>query len=145
MSPTKSLCMQGIVACMLLKAVTPALSLTLALSLIPTLIVALAQTLTPTLNLIPNLANTRRLSMQESWYEKLNRWDEALDAYERKYGATASNPRAPAHIDAALGRLRCLAALAEWNKLSNVARDEWRRVDPHVQARLMRGQAHLTL
>ena len=50
---------------------------------------------------------------------------EALDAYERKYGATASNPRAPAHIDAALGRLRCLAALAEWNKLSNVARDEW--------------------
>lgn len=77
---------------------------------------------------------------QESWYEKLNRWDEALDAYERKYAATASNPRAPAHIDAALGRLRCLAALAEWNKLSNVARDEWRRVDPHVQV----GGAYLT-
>ena len=76
--------------------------------------------------------------MQESWYEKLNRWDEALDAYERKYAATASNPRAPAHIDAALGRLRCLAALAEWNKLSNVARDEWRRVDPHVQVRAIR-------
>ena len=72
---------------------------------------------------------------QESWYEKLNRWDEALDAYERKYAATASNPRAPAHIDATLGRLRCLAALAEWNKLSNVARDEWRRNDPHVQVR----------
>jgi phosphatidylinositol kinase/protein kinase (PI-3 family) len=79
------------------------------------------------------MPHRRTAHVQESWYEKLNRWDEALDAYERKYAATASNPRAPAHIDAALGRLRCLAALAEWNKLSNVARDEWRRVDPHVQ------------
>ena len=26
-----------------------------------------------------------------------------------------------------------MAALAEWNKLSNLARDEWQRVDPHIQ------------
>ena len=85
--------------------------------------------------LVCKLTLFTRAEAQESWYEKLNRWDEALDAYERKYAATASNPRAPAHIDATLGRLRCLAALAEWNKLSNVARDEWRRNDPHVQVR----------
>lgn len=42
--------------------------------------------------------------MQESWYEKLNRWDEALEAYERKY--TASRPGTPAHIEASLGRCR---------------------------------------
>ena len=46
-------------------------------------------------------------ALQESWYEKLHRWDEAHEAYERKYVATASNPRSTAHIDAALGRLRC--------------------------------------
>ena len=41
---------------------------------------------------------------QESWYEKLNRWDEALEAYERKYHDAPIGT--PAHLDAALGRLR---------------------------------------
>ena len=41
---------------------------------------------------------------QESWYEKLNRWDEALEAYERKYHDAPHGT--PAHLDAALGRLR---------------------------------------
>ena len=41
---------------------------------------------------------------QESWYEKLNRWDEALEAYERKYHEAPIGT--PAHLDAALGRLR---------------------------------------
>jgi hypothetical protein len=26
--------------------------------------------------------------LQESWYEKLQRWDEALEAYEKKYRAS---------------------------------------------------------
>ena len=43
-------------------------------------------------------------ALQESWYEKLNRWDEALDAYERKYHDHPLGT--PAHLDAALGRLR---------------------------------------
>lgn len=42
-------------------------------------------------------------ALQESWYEKLNRWDEALEAYERKY---ASAQTAAARIDAILGRCR---------------------------------------
>ena len=40
---------------------------------------------------------------QESWYEKLNRWDEALEAYERKYRNAIGYA---AYMDAALGRLR---------------------------------------
>jgi hypothetical protein len=35
-------------------------------------------------------------------------------------------------VEAALGRLRCLAALAEWDRLSSLARQEWHRVDPQV-------------
>ena len=43
------------------------------------------------------------MGLQESWYEKLNRWEEALEAYERKYHSAVGSPT---HIDAALGRLR---------------------------------------
>ena len=46
---------------------------------------------------------------QESWYEKLNRWEEALEAYERKYHTSLGTP---AHMDAALGRLRCACCRA---------------------------------
>ena len=42
--------------------------------------------------------------VQESWYEKLNRWDEALEAYNRKYQETPLG--SPANLEAALGRLR---------------------------------------
>ena len=33
-----------------------------------------------------------------------------------------------------MGRLRCLAALAEWDRLSQLARQEWHRVDAQVTA-----------
>ena len=49
------------------------------------------------------LGECNSIILQESWYEKLNRWDEALEAYERKYrNATGTS----AYVDAALGRLR---------------------------------------
>ena len=44
-----------------------------------------------------------RSVVQESWYEKLNRWEEAYDAYERKYHKAHGTA---AYVDAALGRLR---------------------------------------
>ena len=48
--------------------------------------------------------------MQESWYEKLNRWDEALEAYNRKYQETPIG--SVANLEAALGRLRSAHCLA---------------------------------
>ncbi len=48
--------------------------------------------------------------MQESWYEKLNRWDEALEAYNRKYQETPLG--SPANLEAALGRLRWVSHLS---------------------------------
>ena len=45
------------------------------------------------------------MELKESWYEKLQRWEEALEAYERKYAA--SPPASPAHLEATLGRMRC--------------------------------------
>ncbi|DBA66640.1 TPA: hypothetical protein ACH3X2_002209 [Trebouxia sp. C0005] len=80
------------------------------------------------------------MELKESWYEKLNRWDEALEAYNRKYQETPLG--SPANLEAALGRLRCLGALAEWEVLSQECRAEWRRVEPHVKREMAPIAAH---
>lgn len=46
--------------------------------------------------------------IQETWYEKLHDWDNALTAYEKKIDAS------PDDISLTMGRLRCLEALGEW-------------------------------
>ena len=80
------------------------------------------------------------MELKESWYEKLQRWEEALEAYERKYAASAL--ASPAHLEATLGRMRCLAALAEWEQLGRLCRGEWRRVEPHVRRDMAALAAH---
>ena len=47
---------------------------------------------------------TMRWWVQESWYEKLNRWEEALKAYDAK--REESQPGSPQHLEASMGRLR---------------------------------------
>ncbi|KAK9677349.1 hypothetical protein RND81_11G138000 [Saponaria officinalis] len=60
--------------------------------------------------------------LRESWYEKLQRWDDALKAYTAK-AAQATNPHALQ--EATLGRMRCLAALARWDELNTLCREYW--------------------
>ncbi|CAO3668466.1 unnamed protein product [Umbelopsis vinacea] len=54
-----------------------------------------------------------------SWYEKLHRYQDALDAYERQ------QLEKPADMDITLGRMRCLHALGEWDRLAALAQDKW--------------------
>eukprot|EP00736_Rhodelphis_marinus_P007859 Rmarinus@m.12108 len=63
------------------------------------------------------------VELKESWYEKLQRWDEALAAYERKH------QEEPLNASYALGRMRCLSALAEWERLSQLARATWQTAE----------------
>ncbi|BDA44527.1 Serine/threonine-protein kinase TOR [Coccomyxa sp. Obi] len=77
--------------------------------------------------------NDLHMELKESWYEKLNRWEEALEAYERKYKTAVGTA---AYVDAALGRLRCLGALAEWERLSEACRYEWRQLEPHLRSQM---------
>ncbi|GMH23702.1 hypothetical protein Nepgr_025545 [Nepenthes gracilis] len=60
--------------------------------------------------------------LKESWYEKLQRWDDALKAYTLK-AAQAPNPTVL--LEATLGRMRCLAALARWEELNNLCKEFW--------------------
>lgn len=59
------------------------------------------------------------IKLKESWYEKLQRWDDALAAYERK------QIEDPLSFEATIGRMRCLHALGEWEALSQLVKEKW--------------------
>ncbi|KAK2655828.1 hypothetical protein Ddye_008880 [Dipteronia dyeriana] len=67
------------------------------------------------------------VQLKESWYEKLQRWDDALKAYTAKVAQT-SNPHVV--LEATLGRMRCLAALARWEELNNLCKEYWTPAEP---------------
>jgi len=60
-----------------------------------------------------------RIELKESWYEKLQRWNDALHAYERK------QQEDPANLAWTVGRMRCHHALGEWQTLGELARETW--------------------
>ncbi|EEF44131.1 fkbp-rapamycin associated protein, putative [Ricinus communis] len=70
------------------------------------------------------------VQLKESWYEKLQRWDDALKAYTAK-AAQASSPHLV--LEATLGRMRCLAALARWEELNNLCKEYWTPAEPSAR------------
>ncbi|KAI3669407.1 hypothetical protein L6452_40642 [Arctium lappa] len=67
------------------------------------------------------------VQLKESWYEKLQRWDDALKAYTAKSAQASSQHLI---LDATLGRMRSLAALARWEELNNLCREFWTPAEP---------------
>ncbi|KAF8519025.1 phosphatidylinositol 3-kinase [Hysterangium stoloniferum] len=59
------------------------------------------------------------VTKHEEWFERLGRWQEALVAYDKK---AELDPHAP---DVVLGRMRCLHALGEWDRLSQLVHENW--------------------
>jgi FKBP12-rapamycin complex-associated protein len=80
------------------------------------------------------------MELKESWYEKLCRWDDALSAYERKL--SLSPPASADYATALLGKMRCLASLAEWDQLAALCRSEWRKSEPHMRKEMAVIAAH---
>ncbi|KAF5177476.1 Serine/threonine-protein kinase TOR [Thalictrum thalictroides] len=70
------------------------------------------------------------VQLKESWYEKLQRWDDALKAYTARAPKTVS-PHL--HLDATIGRMRCLAALARWEELNNLCKEYWTPSEPSAR------------
>jgi FKBP12-rapamycin complex-associated protein len=58
--------------------------------------------------------------LKESWYEKLRRWEDALSVYERKQKDD------PTSTEYMLGRMRCLHALGEWDRLAQLSKEIWK-------------------
>lgn len=68
------------------------------------------------------------IKLKESWYEKLQQWDDALGAYEAKWNES------PEEMEALLGIFRCRLALGDWGGLSDLACDVWEKVPSEIQS-----------
>ncbi|KAG5519205.1 hypothetical protein PMAC_002293 [Pneumocystis sp. 'macacae'] len=67
---------------------------------------------------ILSYAQQHGLELKETWYEKLERWEDALATYERRSIEDNS-------FEVVMGKMRCLHALGEWELLSQLAREKW--------------------
>ncbi|WEW59078.1 phosphatidylinositol kinase- protein kinase tor1 [Emydomyces testavorans] len=61
----------------------------------------------------------RDVELKETWFVKLQRWEEALAAYKRRELLD------PDSFEVTMGKMRCLHALGEWKMLSDLAQEKW--------------------
>lgn len=61
------------------------------------------------------------VDLKETWYEKLDRWEDALNSYQRR------ETEEPYSFAVTHGKMRCLHALGEWDILASLAEDRWVR------------------
>lgn len=59
------------------------------------------------------------LQLKETWFEKLQRWDDALRAYNER------SKTEPDNMEITMGKMRCLHALGEWKQLAELALSKW--------------------
>ncbi|KAG8880408.1 phosphatidylinositol kinase- protein kinase tor1, partial [Tulasnella sp. 403] len=64
------------------------------------------------------------MTRHEEWYEKLGRWGDALEAYNRSLDVD------PENSENIIGRMRCLHALGEWEDLSDAVQNKWLNAKP---------------
>lgn len=70
------------------------------------------------IGVLTNAQQLHELKLKETWYEKLQRWDDALEAYNRREKDHDS-------MEVTMGKMRCLHALGEWEQLSKLAQERW--------------------
>jgi len=64
------------------------------------------------------------VEMREPWYERLQRWEDALEAYELRQLEDLES------VEWTKSRMRCLHELGEWPRLSQLAMSVWEREVP---------------
>jgi FKBP12-rapamycin complex-associated protein len=80
--------------------------------------------------ILTHAQQTYDMELQEEWYEKLERWEDALSAYERKQQDDPDN------FEITVGRMRCLHALGEWESLYLLAQENWGHATPEARRRI---------
>lgn len=68
--------------------------------------------------------------LKEAWYERLQRWEDALAAYERK------QLEHPDDLELTIYRMRCLHSLGEWDALSSLAQSKWGIAPERIRRRM---------
>ncbi|KAL9596585.1 MAG: hypothetical protein Q9219_005712 [cf. Caloplaca sp. 3 TL-2023] len=69
--------------------------------------------------ILRNAQKYRDFELKETWFEKLQRWDEALAAYRHR------ETEDPVSFEVTMGKMRCLHALGEWELLSSLSQQKW--------------------
>ncbi|KAF2267940.1 ARM repeat-containing protein [Lojkania enalia] len=59
------------------------------------------------------------VELKETWFEKLQKWEEALTSYQRR------EREEPDSFEITMGKMRCLHALGEWDLLSILSKEKW--------------------
>ncbi|KAI0395542.1 TOR kinase [Xylariaceae sp. FL0594] len=74
------------------------------------------------------------IQLRETWFEKLERWEEALAFYNTREREVPEDQPVP--IDIVMGKMRCLHALTEWDALFNLANNTFANSAADVQKRI---------
>ncbi|KAK3331873.1 phosphatidylinositol 3-kinase tor2 [Cercophora scortea] len=74
------------------------------------------------------------IQLRESWFEKLERWDEALNFYCQRERELPEDQPTP--VDIVMGKMRCYHALGEWDSLASLAGKTWANSAPEIQRRI---------
>ncbi|KAH3759091.1 protein kinase [Pelomyxa schiedti] len=67
------------------------------------------------------------VELQESLYEKLGKWEQALAVYEAK------SREGPTNFNTLLGQMRCLHAIGEWDQLAELSQAHWNTATPDIK------------
>ncbi|EHL03180.1 putative Phosphatidylinositol 3-kinase tor2 [Glarea lozoyensis 74030] len=73
------------------------------------------------------------ITLRETWFEKLERWEEALEFYKKR---EQEFPGDADTIEVIMGKMRCLHALGEWDSLSSLAQDKWHTSSLSIKRRV---------
>lgn len=74
------------------------------------------------------------IQLRETWFEKLERWEEALQFYDKRESEIPPDQVVP--IDIVMGKMRCLHALGEWDALASLTSNTWANSAPEIQRRI---------
>ncbi|KAK3991574.1 target of rapamycin [Cladorrhinum sp. PSN332] len=74
------------------------------------------------------------IQLRESWFEKLERWDEALNFYCQREREIPDDQPTP--IEIIMGKMRCYHALGEWDSLSSLASKAWNSSSQDIKRRI---------
>ncbi|KAM7186650.1 phosphatidylinositol 3-kinase tor2 [Rhypophila sp. PSN 637] len=74
------------------------------------------------------------IQLRESWFEKLERWDEALNFYCQRERELPEDQPTP--VDIVMGKMRCYHALGEYDSLASLAGKTWANSGPEIQRRI---------
>ncbi|OCK80049.1 hypothetical protein K432DRAFT_405035 [Lepidopterella palustris CBS 459.81] len=71
--------------------------------------------------------NYQDVELKETWFEKLQKWEDALHSYQRRELDEGES------FEITMGKMRCLHALGEWELLSTLSKDKWTNAPPEYR------------